>query len=946
MLEMREMKMKRMIGLLGAAVVAGSVFAAEGDCTILVSREANRIERWTAPKGGIGNWTFKDVFLDARAAGVQNTGLAVSETGVVYVGDATDGGRIRMYGTDGAPRGVLARTGFRPDQLCVSPDGQMLYVSSVQAGKAGIYRYDLRTGKGGPLVAVENQPRGLKFGADGYLYAGCRGDDAVRVFDVSGAKAKEIGRIGVRSCTGALDMTWPDGTTLVVPGRRVEVVDLIRGRMAHVGKYGAFENVIGACTVAEHVFAADFKSGEIWRIAWNGDGSALAARGVVGVCSLANVTEATNGEAKRVRTCYQAGQRNLAKPLVYKTPEGDPNADFARMSFNNPDEVIFLKAGFSSERVRVLDYDGDGQLDLVVRCGWGDWPWAGTYLYRNPTPKGAKDVDPVFPKAEMIDEKSLPRPLPDCRFADGREINDIHYTAGKTGDFWTGRSTQFGDRQLKDMDGDGIDDLLIRTGDRKMDAWQDCYDARGNWKEIQLRSFVYLLKGLGGNRYGEPQMLYLENELPLEVYGGSSTLVEDYDGDGDYDLILYDFMDTITYFENVGTKTSPQFTAGRFLRTPEGKRLHGDLCLPCAISADWDRDGHPDIVMAEEDSRVAWCRNTGTLKNGMPVFEKPHYFRQKADGLHFGALSCPWAYDWDGDGDQDLIVGNSHGQVAFIENLSGPKVEKPKWAAPKYLTEPDGRIIWPMAGRSGSIQGSCESKWGYATVSVADWDGDGLPDIMLNNTMGEVMWWKNIGTRTAPKLDFMRRVEVEWDGDQPELAWGWKKPKLQKNPKDLLTQWRTTPVMFDWTGDGVTDLMMLDHEGYLALFEQAVGQDGRRIVRAPRRAFLGKDGKPLRLQCGFNRGIGCGRRKFTVCDWDGDGRTDIICNGGPNAELYRQVAAKDGTWTFVSEGPLAMKQLSTHDPQPAACDFNGDGVPDLVFGAMDGYLYYLRNPRK
>ena len=662
--------------VLSCALGVGYGATDDATCMILVSREANRIETWRAPAKGQGAWTRAGVFLDARAAGIQNTGMAVSETGVVYVGDATDGGRIRMYGVDGAFRGVLAKTGCRPDQLCVSPDGRWLYVSSLDAEKGGVLRYELATGAGGRYVTDARGPRSVKFGADGYLYVACRDNNVLRVYDVSGARPRSVGEIGVFSCTGAFDMTWPDGTTLVVPGMRTEVVDLLRGESSFVGNVGAFKNAIGACTVAEEIFAGDFPSGVIWHVRWNGDGMVPVAQDVGGVCALVNVTEATNGEAARVRRCYVAGQSG--RKLTYRTPKN--GNDFARMSFNNPGAVIDLKAGFAGDWIRVFDYDGDGQLDIVVKCGWGDWPWAGTYLYRNPTPKGTKNPDPVFPKAERIDEAKIPPALPDCRFADGRAIGDVHYTAGKKGDFWTGRSSQMGERQLKDMDGDGVPDLVIRAGDRKMDAWQDCYDAHGNWKEIQLRSFVYWLKGLGGNRFGEPAMLMLENGLPVEVYGGWSSLIEDYDGDGDLDLILFDFMDTITYFENVGTRTAPLYTAGRFLR-------------------------------------------------------------------------------------------------------------------------------------------------------------------------------------------------------------------------------------------------------------------------APRRVFLGEDGKPLRLQCGFNRGIGCGRRKFTVCDWDGDGRTDIVCNGGANAEVYRQESAKDGTWTFRSIGTVARLQLSTHDPQPAACDFNGDGIPDLVFGAMDGYLYYLRNPR-
>ena len=49
----------------------------------------------------------------------------------------------------------------------------------------------------------------------------------------------------------------------------------------------------------------------------------------------------------------------------------------------------------------------------------------------------------------------------------------------------------------------------------------------------------------------------------------------------------------------------------------------------------------------------------------------------------------------------------------------------PKWNAPELL-QVDGQPFRIMAGPGGSIQGPCEAKWGYTTLSVADWDGDHL----------------------------------------------------------------------------------------------------------------------------------------------------------------------------------------------------------------------------
>src|SRR4029079_5678475 len=95
----------------------------------------------------------------------------------------------------------------------------------------------------------------------------------------------------------------------------------------------------------------------------------------------------------------------------------------------------------------------------------------------------------------------------------------------------------------------------------------------------------------------------------------------------------------------------------------------------------------------------------------------------------------------------------------------------------------------------------------------------------------------------------------------------------QPQGKELVTQWRTTPVIYDFNEDGLLDLSMLDQEGYLCFFERTK-TDGKWAIKAPRRLFVDEQGEPLRLNA--KTAGGSGRRQLGGTDWGGDKKFDFL----------------------------------------------------------------------
>jgi hypothetical protein len=113
--------------------------------------------------------------------------------------------------------------------------------------------------------------------------------------------------------------------------------------------------------------------------------------------------------------------------------------------------------------------------------------------------------------------------------------------------------------------------------------------------------------------------------------------------------------------------------------------------------------------------------------------------------------------DWDGDGVPDLLVLVPTRTLGIVY---GPLKDKDELTV--------GRL-WPKGSDSSAVADS-------TSFCVADWDGDGLPDLVLGCRSG-VYWMRNVGTRRKPQLGPARLLVADegsgvtgiavadWDGD-------------------------------------------------------------------------------------------------------------------------------------------------------------------------------------
>ncbi len=389
------------------------------------------------------------------------------------------------------------------------------------------------------------------------------------------------------------------------------------------------------------------------------------------------------------------------------------------------------------------------------------------------------------------------------------------------------------------------------------------------------------------------------NALPI----GRNPLISfaDNDQDGDLDLFVGSQLGMIQYYENIGNTTTPTYQLAADADNPfSGLDVGRNIAIipnPCFV--DINGDGNKDVFLGSVDGVINYLESDPDIICPDFTYQKIDNSENPTNTIDVSAYSEPEFVDIDADGDTDLFVTDSLGQINFFQN--------------------DGTIntpnFTPIIGGNNPFDGIDVGS--IATIDFVDINNDGLQDAFIGEASGNINFFQNNGTATNP--NYIQVIGAA-------------------NPFNGVTAGtQSSPTFTDIDQDGDLDAFVGNEDGQVFFFRN----EGTPTV--PNYTQFTDTNNPF-----FGVDLD-GKFTPTFGDIDKDGDLDALI-GNKSGTLY--FFRNDGTATnpkFVGlygacnpfHNILPVTTTDEEFSAPSFVDLNNDGNLEVVVGQFSGRLCLL-----